>query len=120
MAFPPFRERQKWRKRRLIVSSAAVNTATWEECFQKLLDEGQDVLCITFSSGLSGTYAAAADAAKELAPKYPNQKIIVIDSRCASAGEGLLVHYALQNREQGMSIEAVSYTHLTLPTIYSV
>ena len=60
---------------------------------------------IAFSSGLSGTYAAAADAAKELAPKYPNQKIIVIDSRCASAGEGLLVHYALQNREQGMSIE---------------
>lgn len=89
----------------VVIKTSAVNTATWEECFQKLLDEGQDVLCITFSSGLSGTYAAAADAAKELAPKYPNQKIIVIDSRCASAGEGLLVHYALQNREQGMSIE---------------
>lgn len=84
----------------VVIKTSAVNTATWEECFQKLLDEGQDVLCITFSSGLSGTYAAAADAAKELAPKYPNQKIIVIDSRCASAGEGLLVHYALQNREQ--------------------
>ena len=89
----------------VVIKTSAVNTATWEECFQKLLDEGQDVLCIAFSSGLSGTYAAAADAAKELAPKYPNQKIIVIDSRCASAGEGLLVHYALQNREQGMSIE---------------
>ena len=89
----------------VVIKTSAVNTATWEECFQKLLDEGQDVLCITFSSGLSGTYAAAADAAKELAPKYPNQKIIVIDSRCASAGEGLLVHYALQNREQGMPIE---------------
>ena len=113
MAFPPFRERRKWRKKEtyrqlrsgVVIKTSAVNTATWEECFQKLLDEGQDVLCITFSSGLSGTYAAAADAAKELAPKYPNQKIIVIDSRCASAGEGLLVHYALQNREQGMSIE---------------
>ena len=89
----------------VVIKTSAVNTATWEECFQKLLDEGQDVLCVAFSSGLSGTYAAAADAAKELAPKYPNQKIIVIDSRCASAGEGLLVHYALQNREQGMPIE---------------
>lgn len=89
----------------VVIKTSAVNTATWEECFQKLLDEGQDVLCIAFSSGLSGTYAAAADAAKELAPKYPNQKIIVIDSRCASAGEGLLVHYALQNREQGMLID---------------
>lgn len=72
----------------VVIKTSAVNTATWEECFQKLLDEGQDVLCITFSSGLSGTYAAAADAAKELAPKYPNQKIIVIDSRCASGRRG--------------------------------
>lgn len=89
----------------VVIKTSAVNTATWEECFQSLLEAGQDILCIAFSSGLSGTYAAAADAAKDLAPKYPNQKLIVIDSLCASAGEGLLVHYALQNREQGMSIE---------------
>lgn len=58
----------------VVIKTSAVNTATWEECFQKLLDEGQDVLCVAFSSGLSGTYAAAADAAKELAPKYRIRK----------------------------------------------
>ncbi len=89
----------------VVIKTSAINTATWEESFQKLLADGHDVFCIAFSSGLSSTYSSAKDAAKGLSAKYPNRKLIVVDSLCASAGEGLLVYYALKNREQGMSIE---------------
>ena len=64
-----------------------------------------DVLHIAFSSGLSGSYNSSRIGAEELAEEYTKHKVTVVDSLCASLGEGLLVHKALQNQEKGMSLE---------------
>lgn len=87
-----------------MITTAQINSETWKECFQPLLDKGEDVLAIIFSSGLSGTYLSAEAAAQELRALYPERTLEVIDSLSASAGEGMLVHYALQNRAKGMSL----------------
>ncbi len=88
-----------------MLKTSQVTPDMWESCFRELLSAGHDVLTIAFSSGLSGTCAAAFMAADEVRGDYPDRKLIVIDSLQASAGEGLMVHYALQNRANGMSIE---------------
>lgn len=72
---------------------------------QSHLQDGRDVLVLSFSSGLSGTYGSYLVAARELQKQYPNRKIIVVDSLCASMGQGLLLHYACQKADTGASIE---------------
>ena len=81
------------------VTTAQVNTFTFIEAFEPVLKAGKDVLYIGFSSKLSGTVQSAFTAAEELRPKYPERKIVVIDSLCASLGEGLLVYYAARKSE---------------------
>ena len=87
------------------IVTAQVNSESWREAFEEILSGGNDLLVIAFSSGLSGTCQAAFTAAEEAREKYPDRKLEVIDSLCASAGEGLLVDYALRNRDKGMSLE---------------
>jgi len=72
---------------------------------QPLLEKGKDVLVIAFSSGLSGTAGSFVVAARELAKKYPKRKILVVDSLCASMGQGLLLDYVIKKAETGASIE---------------
>lgn len=69
------------------------------------LKKGNDVLIITFSSGLSGTSGSFFVAARELSKQYPKQKIQVVDSLCASMGQGLLLDYVLKKAETGCSLE---------------
>ena len=88
-----------------VAKTAAVNPDTFAESFEKILSEGKDVLCLGFSSGLSTTYNSARSAAEGLKEKYPEQKIIVIDTLAASAGEGLLVYLAVKKKGEGASIE---------------
>ncbi len=88
-----------------MLKTSQVTPDMWESCFRELLSAGNDVLTIAFSSGLSGTCSAAFTAADEVRGDFPERKLIVIDSLQASAGEGLMVHYALQHRANGMSIE---------------
>ena len=73
--------------------------------FDKLLSEGNDLLYISFSSGLSGSYNNVKLVAEDMKKKYPGRKIFVIDSLCASLGLGLLVDYAVKMRDAGKSIE---------------
>ncbi len=87
--------------------TSAVNVNDFMEPMESLLKDGKDVLYIGFSSGLSGTYNAGAMAARELAEKYPERKILTSDSLCASMGQGLLVYLAWQQKQQGKSIEEV-------------
>ena len=89
----------------VVATTAQVTAEAWKEAFEKPLKEGSDVLCVAFSSALSGTHDAAVVARDQMAPEYPQRKIIVIDSKCASLGLGLLVHYAIQKRDSGASIE---------------
>ena len=69
---------------------------------------GKDVLYIAFSSGLSGTYNSACLIAEDLLEKYPERKIVCIDSRCASIGEGFLVYLAGKLRKEGKSFDEVA------------
>ena len=88
------------------VTTAQVNTFTFIEAFEPVLKAGKDVLYIGFSSKLSGTVQSAFTAAEELRPKYPERKIVVIDSLCASLGEGLLVYYAA--RKSDLSLDELA------------
>ena len=89
-------------------STSAVNPDAWVKVMEPWLENGEDILCIAFSSGLSTTYQSAVIAAGELAEKYPQRTIRVVDSLCASMGQGLLVWYACQKREEGYSLEALA------------
>lgn len=88
-----------------IAKTAAVNTETFKESFESTLKEGNDVLYIGFSSGLSTTYNSARLAAEDLKKDYPDRKIVTVDSLCASAGGGMLVRLALNKSADGASIE---------------
>lgn len=76
-----------------------------EKVFREILKEEKDILHIAFSSGLSGTANAARLAAENMMEEFPGRKIIVIDSLCASLGQGLLVDYALKLQQQGKTME---------------
>ena len=87
-------------------TTSQVNPEEAAEVFEKIIKEQDaDILHIAFSSGLSGSYNSARLAAMELAEKYPDTKIVVIDSLAASMGEGLLVHKALTMKAAGKSLE---------------
>ncbi len=88
------------------VTTAQVNSFTFLEAFEPVLKAGEDILYIGFSSKLSGTVQSAFSAAEELMAKYPERKVIVIDSCSASLGEGLLVYYAA--RKQNLSLDALA------------
>lgn len=85
--------------------TAAVNIGTFQDAFERILQQGKDILYIGFSSALSTTVNSAAIAAKQLAAQYPERKVIVVDSLCASAGQGMLVYFAAQKRDEGATIE---------------
>lgn len=72
---------------------------------EKSLQKGRDVLVIAFSSGLSGTAGSFVVAARELKKAYPERKIFVVDSLCASMGQGLLLDYVVKKAESGCAIE---------------
>ena len=72
---------------------------------EPIVKEGNDVLVITFSSGLSGTSGSFSVAARELSEIYPERKITVVDSLCASMGQGLFLHYAIKKADEGASLE---------------
>ena len=84
-----------------------INVSQFIDWFSPLLEKGKDVLYIAFSSGLSGTYHSALLAKDELEKKYPDRKILVVDSLAASMGEGLLVYHAVMKKREGKSIDEV-------------
>ena len=86
-------------------TTSAVNPETWAGALEPVLEAGSDALVLAFSSGLSTTYQSAVIAAEELKEKYPERKIIVVDTLCASLGQGLLVWHACKKRDAGMPLE---------------
>lgn len=85
-------------------TTMAVNPEYAANCFRSYLEAGMDILHIAFSSGLSSSYNAACLAANDLKEEFPERTIVVIDSKAASMGEGLLVYYGIQNQKHGMSL----------------
>lgn len=87
-------------------TTSQVNPEEAAALFERIIQEQDaDILHIAFSSGLSGSYNSSRIAAEELAEKYPNNRIVVIDSLCASLGEGLFVHKAVMMKEQGATLD---------------
>ena len=89
-------------------TTAQVNPEAAKALMEPYLKEGKDILHIAFSSGLSGSYNSARIAGEELMEKYPDRKIIVLDSLAASLGQGMIVYLARQQKEEGKSIDEVA------------
>lgn len=87
------------------ITTSLVNVQEAEKLFEDLLLKGKDIFYIGFSSGLSGTFQALVMVLEELREKYPERRIVFVDSLAAALGEGLLVYYALENRKKGMVLE---------------
>jgi DegV family protein with EDD domain len=89
-------------------STAQINTYTYTKFFEPYLKDGLDIIYLCFSSALSSTIQSAGIAIEELKLKYPDRKIICIDTLCASTGLGYLVYHALQKQIQGYSLERLT------------
>jgi len=89
-------------------STSAVNPDGWTTVMEPVLAAGQDALVLVFSSGLSTTHQSAVIAADELREKYPERKIFVVDTLCASLGQGLFVWYACKKRSEGLTLEELA------------
>ena len=86
-------------------TTSAANPEDTAALFRTFMEQGKDLLHIAFSSGLSSTSDAAQLAAQMVMEEYPQQKIIVVDSLCASMGQGFLVHQAVKLRDAGEALE---------------
>ena len=95
------------------VKTSMVNPATAAAFFERALAQGDDVLYVGMSGGISGTAHAAALAAEELREKYPHAKIMTIDTYAASLGEGMQVMEAARMIEEGKSLEEIEKQLLT-------
>ncbi len=85
--------------------TSAANAEGYVTQMKPILEEGRDILLLVFSSGLSSTYQSALLAVEELREVYPERKMLTVDTRCASMGQGLLVYLTVQKRAEGLSIE---------------
>lgn len=89
-----------------VVTTALVNTHRFVEFWTPLLEAGNDILHIAFSSALSSTCQCAQLAAEELKTAFPDRTVYVVDSRGASGGQGLIVEHAAMQRDLGLSLLA--------------
>lgn len=89
-------------------STAQINVGDYIEFFTPFLEKELDILYIAFSSNLSGSYNSSRIAMEELKEKFPNRKIAIVDSLCASMGEGLLVHLAKQKMNAGVGFDELT------------
>ena len=87
--------------------TSQITIGEYEEYFETMLKEGKDVLHLTLSSGISGTYNSACIARDELSVKYPERKIYVVDSLAASSGYGLLMETLADMRDSGMELDVL-------------
>ena len=85
--------------------TAAANVETFLTAMSRHLEQGKDVLYLGFSSGLSSTYSASEIAAQELRERYPERKVLTVDTLCASMGQGLLVWLTVQELKHGATLE---------------
>ena len=91
-----------------VAKTSASNTQQYLDLFTELYEQGQDVLYIGFSTGLSTSYNSGCAAAEQLKKKYPERTCVPIDSFAASAGYGLLVYLAVQKKKEGLSLQELA------------
>ena len=90
-----------------MATTSAVSVGEFEAVMRPILAQGKDILYIGFSSALSTTYQSAVIAADDLRSEFPDARIFVVDSLCASLGQGLLLYLCAQQKREGHSIGEV-------------
>lgn len=103
-ALPQFYEFMKGEN---LPTTSQINYYRYYDYFKGLLEKG-DVLHLAFSSGLTPSANNAKSAAEDLKKEFPDRKIIVIDTLCASSGYGLIVDLAADKWDSGCSIEELA------------
>lgn len=91
-----------------MTKTSQINADEYEEYFTQFLSQGKDIIHLTLSSGISGTFNSANLAKALLEDKYPDRKIYVIDSLAASSGYGLLVDHLAGMRDSGATIDELA------------
>ncbi len=86
-------------------STSQINQETYRSAFEGALKDGQDVIYLGFTSGLSGSLDVARMCMDSIRPLNPDRKAICVDTLCAAVGEGFLVYEAALKQQQGMSID---------------
>ena len=88
---------------RQVAKTSQLNPSDFVTAVEPILEEGYDVLMITISSALSGSYQSMLGGREQLLEKYPDRKVVIIDSLSASLGEGFLVYHAALLKKQGQA-----------------
>lgn len=101
----PFKEFYKAMDNGADTATSQVNVSEYVKYFSKFLEEGKDILHISLSTGLSGTYNSAVNAALIAKERYPDRKIYIVDSLGASSGYGLIMDTLADFRDSGMDID---------------
>ena len=91
-----------------LTKTSQINIAEYIDYFTALCEEGKDIVHVTLSSGISGTYNSACNAALMVKEQYPEREIYVVDSLGASSGYGLLLDTAAAMRDKGMSAKELA------------
>lgn len=89
-------------------ATSAPSVGDFVSVIEPLLIEGEDVIYLGFSSGLSGTFNAGRLAVEQLSEKYPERSIRAVDTLCASLGEGLFLTMATEQRDKGLDIDELT------------
>lgn len=95
-------------REKAMITTSLVSREDCDKVIKPVLESGEDVLIIAFSSGLSGTYQNIKLAAEDYKELYPERKIMVVDTLCAALGEGMAVHYAVKLKNEGKTMEEVA------------
>lgn len=93
----------------IVSSTSQVNTNEFYEAFKGILNRGEDVLYLAFSSGLSGTYQGSVLAKNMLLEETPSweDRITLLDTKSASLGYGLLIREACTKRDEGLDVASL-------------
>lgn len=96
------------------IYTSQINPQSYIDCFRPALESGKDILFISMSSGISGSFHSARLAKEELAAAYPDREICLLDTLGASLGEGIFVQKAVEQRDHGRSLTT---THASLSNL---
>ena len=91
-----------------VTKTSQINIAEYVEYFSAFCEQRKDIVHVTLSSGISGTYNAACSAAQIVRERYPGREIYIVDSLGASSGYGLLLDTAAAKRDEGMSAKELA------------
>ncbi len=101
------------------VSTSQVTPAQYVDVFRPFLEKGQDILFVSMSSGISGSYNSANMAKEELLESFPDRKIVLFDTLAASLGQAFFIKKAIECRNAGRSVEETEAELLKIrPCVY--